>query len=273
MNEEQSNLISRRELIGKTTVTGLAALGIGALAAQTNAQEEKPNQPKNPVQNNNRIAANGLSAMYYEKITPQNSAVLLIDYQTQLLLGCQSMDQKKLVNNTVALARIAKMFNLPVVITTTGGGAKGPAGPTLPALTAEFPNVKQIDRQLFFNSMLDPQFVEAVQKTGRKKLIIGGITTDLCVVFPAVTAVGMGYDVFVVGDACASWDKQIDDLAMMRIAQAGAIPVNVQALAAELQSNLAEIDPAAAKANQQNLLKFYGEFVGVTGLINNSFFK
>lgn len=265
MQKKQSNLTSRREITGNKD--------LAEFAAQTNAQEGQPNQTNDSSQSNNRLAANGLSAIYYERITPHNAAVLLIDYQTQLLLGCQSMDQKKLVNNAVALARIAKMFNLPVVMTTTGGAEQGPAGPTLPALTAEFPNVKQIDRQLFFNSMLDPQFAEAVRETGRKKLIIGGITTDLCVVFPAVTAVGMGYDVYVVGDACASWDKQIDDLAMMRIAQAGAIPVNVQSLAAEFQSNLAEIDPAAAKANQPNLLKFYGEFVGVTGLMNNSFFK
>ena len=272
MEDKEKNQMSRREMVSKAGLAGVAALGFGAL----NAQAQQPtgqNPPGDSSPGASRLNANGLSSAFYEKITPQNAAVLLIDYQTQLLLGCQSMDQKKLVNNTVALARVAKMFNLPVVLTTTGGAEKGPAGPTLPALTAEFPNVKAIDRQLFFNSMQDPQFVDAVRKTGRKKLIMGGITTDLCVVFPAVTAVGMGYDVYVVGDACASWDKQIDDLAMMRIAQAGAIPINVQSLVAEMQSNLVEIDPAAAKNNQPNLLKFYGEFVGVTGLMNNSFFK
>jgi glyoxylase-like metal-dependent hydrolase (beta-lactamase superfamily II) len=103
--------------------------------------------------------------------------------------------------------------------------------------------------------MQDPTFRAAVERTGRKKLVIGGITTDLCVVFPAITAVADGYDVYVVGDACASWNRRIDDLAIARVRQAGAIVTNVQSLAAELQTNLAARDEAAARAAPDGLVR------------------
>lgn len=207
------------------------------------------------------------------KITPDNAAVLFIDYQTQLILGCQSAPPQEVKNNTLALARIAKIYDLPVIITTTGGGAKGPAGATFAELTKEFPDLEQIDRQQFYNSMQDPKFNQAVKATGRQKLVIGGITTDLCVVFPAITAVAEGYDVYVVADACASWTKQIDDIALNRIAQAGAIVTNVQSLCAELQTNLTEYDPERAKKNVPQEIEFYGTFVGPLGLANDQFFS
>jgi len=210
---------------------------------------------------------------FLDKITPDNAAVLFIDYQTQLILGCQSMPPSELKNNTLALARIAKIYNLPVVLTTTGGGAKGPAGGTFSELTKELAGVEAIDRQAFYNSMQDPAFNDAVKKTGRKKLIIGGITTDLCVVFPAITAVAEGYDVYVVADACAAWSKDIHDIAINRIRQAGVIVTNVQSLCAELQSNLTEYDPARATANQPAEIDFYGTFVGPLSLANDQFFS
>ncbi|HYW32476.1 MAG TPA: isochorismatase family protein [Gemmatimonas sp.] len=210
---------------------------------------------------------------YHDPITPDNAVVLFIDYQTQLMLGCQSMEPQELKNNTLALARIAKIYDLPIVITTTGGGASGPAGPTFSELTAEFPGHEIIDRQLYYNSMQDPTFRAAVERTGRKKLIIGGITTDLCVVFPAITAVADGYDVYVVGDACASWTRRIDDLAIARVRQAGAIVTNVQSLAAELQTNLAAQNPSAAQRHQTASFAFYGRFVGPLSLLNDVFMQ
>jgi nicotinamidase-related amidase len=202
---------------------------------------------------------------FYEWLTPDNAAVLLIDHQLQLIIGCQSMEPKLLINNTLALGQIAKIFNLPVVITTSG--SQGPAGSTIPQLVEMFRGHEIIDRTLYFNSMADPRFANAVKNTGRKKLIVAGITTDLCVVFPAISAVAAGYNVHVVVDACASWDKRIDDAAMMRMSQAGCILTNVQAVAAELQSSLAERDPEAAKQNQGAIFDFYTKYVGPTGMI------
>jgi len=207
---------------------------------------------------------------YLGKITPDNAAVLFIDYQTQLILGCQSATPQEIKNNTLALARIAKIFDLPVVMTTTGGGAKGASGGTFAELTGEFPDVEQIDRQKFLNSMQDPKFNAAVKATGRQKLIGGGITSDLCVVFPVITAVAEGYDVYVVADACASWRKQIGDIALNRMAQAGAIVTNVQSLCAELQTNLSEYDPKRAKANMHKQMEFYQTFVGPLTLFSSS---
>ncbi|WP_052732974.1 isochorismatase family protein [Hymenobacter terrenus] len=267
MTEPLNDSMSRREMVSKTALAGLGTLALTSLGPEEAAAQRRSAATAAST------APGSRTSDYFGKITPQNTAVLLIDYQTNLLLGCQSMEQKKLINNVLALGTIAKMYNLPVVITTTGGAEKGPAGPTLPALTAMFPDVKQHDRQLFYNSMSDPAFNAAVKATGRKKLIVGGITTDLCVVFPVITAIQQGYDVYVVGDACASWDEQINTLAMTRIVQAGGIPVNVQALVAELQNNLAETDPAAAKANIPKEIAFYGQYVGVTSLLNDTFFK
>lgn len=209
---------------------------------------------------------------YLGKITPDNAAVLFIDYQTQLILGCQSAPPQEIMNNTLALARIAKIYELPVVITTTGGGAKSPAGGTISELTKEFPDVETIDRQQYLNSMQDPKFNEAVKATGRKKLIMGGITTDLCVVFPAITAVAEGYDVYVVADACAAWTKEIHQISLDRLTQAGVIVTNVQALCAELQTNLTELDAERAKSKQKDVFNFYGTFVSPLSVAYDNFF-
>lgn len=210
---------------------------------------------------------------YLGRIDPDNAAVLLIDHQTNLILGCQSMEPLLLKSNTVALAALSKIFKLPVILTTTGGAGSGPAGPLFPELVAELPGVPVIDRQQYYNSMDDPKFKAAVEKTGRKKLIIAGITTDLCVMFPALTALQQGYDVYIVVDACASWDKNIDQIALNRLSQAGCILTNINGLTAELQNNLTVKDPARAKTLQMDEIKFFGRFVGPLSLMNGTFFK
>lgn len=207
------------------------------------------------------------------RIDPDNAILLLIDHQTNLILGCQSMEPSLLKNNTVALAAMAKVFKIPVVLTTTGGGGNGPAGPLFPELLAELPGQAVIDRQQFYNSMDDPMFKAAVEKTGRKKLIIAGITSDLCVMFPSLTALSLGYDVYIVTDACASWTKEVDIAAMNRLSQAGCILTNINGLYAELQNNLTVKDAARAKALQFEGIKFFGRFVGPLSLMNGTFFK
>jgi nicotinamidase-related amidase len=207
------------------------------------------------------------------RIDPDNAVLLLIDHQTNLILGCQSMEPILLKNNTVALAAMAKIFKLPIVLTTTGGGGNGPAGPLFPELLAELPGQEVIDRQQFYNSMDDAKFKAAVEKTGRKKLIIAGITSDLCVMFPALTALSQGYDVYIVTDACASWSKEVDIAAINRLSQAGCILTNINGLYAELQNNLTMKDTERAKALQFEGIKFFGRFVGPLSLMNGTFFK
>lgn len=184
---------------------------------------------------------------YTNPLTPENAAVLFIDNQTNLLLGVQSMDTVLLRNNTEGLAQLAKMFDLPVVLTTTGGGAKGPAGALVPSITDAFPDEEVIDRTEYFNAMSDPRFATAVVETGRKKVILSGLTTDYCLVYPAMTLIAQGYHVYIVTDASGSFTKQNDEAALDRLIQMGATPVNLQSLMGELQNAVAVADPAESK--------------------------
>ena len=210
---------------------------------------------------------------YLGKITPDNAAAIFIDYQTELILGCQSATPQEIKNNMLALAQIAKIYELPVVMTTTGGGVTSPAGGTISDLTKMFPDVENIDRQQYLNSMQDPKFNEAVKATGRKKLIMGGITTDLCVVFPAITAVAEGYDVYVIADACAAWTKEIHQISLDRLTQAGVIVTNVQALCAEMQTNLTELDAERAESKQKEVFNFFGTYIGPLNNAYDNFFS
>jgi nicotinamidase-related amidase len=207
-------------------------------------------------------AAGGAAAQtppeeYLKPLTPDNAAFLFIDNQTKLMMAVQSIDHTVLMRNTEGLARLAAVFKSPVVLTTTGGGAKGPAGALYPAITRTFPNAPVIDRQLYFNAMSDPAFAEAVKKTGKKKVILSGISTDYCLVYPAQTLIDQGYHVFIVVDASGSWTKQIDDAALARLEQMGATLINTQAIAGEMQNALAVKDPKLAMANQPALLNWF----------------
>ena len=169
---------------------------------------------------------------FYEPLTPDNCAMLLIDHQAGLFLGVHSMDQQILKNNAVALAKTAKQFGLPTVLFTSS--AKGPNGPTIPEIKAIFPDHPIHDRSPI-NLWEDPQCRQAVEATGRKKLIMAAITTDVCLVFPALAATRAGYDVYAVMDASGTWSLAADMASLMRLTQAGVIPTNWIAVAAELK--------------------------------------
>jgi nicotinamidase-related amidase len=119
---------------------------------------------------------------YLEPLSPANAAVLFIDNQTTLMLGVQSIDMTVLKTNTEGLASLAKMFALPVVLTTTGGGASRPSGGLLNGITDSFPDAEIINWMGNLNAMDDPRFAAAVKATGRRQIILSGITTDFCLV-------------------------------------------------------------------------------------------
>lgn len=167
----------------------------------------------------------------YETLNAKNAALLLVDHQTGLMLCTQTIEQSALINNTVALSKLAKAFELPTVLTTSFSA--GPNGPFLPDVTALFPGAPIIDRSLV-NAWDDPRFVDAVKKTGRKKLIIAGISTEVCTCFPALAAARDGYEVYAVVDACATWDKRVEDAAFHRMSQGGVILTNWVSISAEL---------------------------------------
>lgn len=204
---------------------------------------------------------------YLVPLSPDNAAVLFIDSQTSLMLGTQSIDTTLLRTNTAGLAQLAAMFKLPVVLTTTGGGAKGPSGPLIAPITEAFPDVLVIDRMGHLNAMDDPRFAAAVTQTGRRKIIVAGITTDFCLIYPAMSLVAAGYHVLVAVDASGSWTKAINDAALQRLIQMGVTPTNVQSIAGELLNAASLQDPAAAKAYQAPMMEWFGNFTPAPALI------
>ena len=208
---------------------------------------------------------------YLDPLTPDNAAVLFIDNQTTLTLGVQSTDLTLLKSNTEALAKVAKMFALPVVLTTTGGGEHGPSGSLLKGITETFPDVEPIARTGILNAMDDPRFADAVKATGRRKLILSGITTDFCLVYPALSLIAAGYHVFVAVDASGSWTKAINNAALQRLIQAGATPTNVQSIFGELQnaSMLKNVD--TTKARMPEAMAWLAAYTPAPSLIGENF--
>ena len=165
-------------------------------------------------------------------LTPQNAVLALIDYQPEQYAGVASMDGTELVANVTLLGQVATAFELPVVLSTVY--VKHGMSGTNPELRAVLPGLEEIDRTTM-NSWEDPDFHAAVKRTGRKKLILAGLWTEVCVAFPALDALREGYEVYVVADAIGGVSKTAHDAAMERMTQAGAVPITVLGLACELQ--------------------------------------
>jgi nicotinamidase-related amidase len=165
-------------------------------------------------------------------LTPQNAVLALIDYQPEQYAGVGSVGHEELLAHVTMLGRVATSFELPVVLSTVyvKHGMSGTNKELLEAL----PGVPEIDRTSM-NSWEDPDFRAAVERTGRKKLIIAGLWTEVCVAFPTLDALRAGYEVYVVADAIGGVSKVAHASAMQRMIQAGAVPITVLGLACELQ--------------------------------------
>lgn len=165
-------------------------------------------------------------------LTPRNAVLALIDYQPEQYAGVRSIDANELLVNVTTLGRIATAFELPVVLSTVyvRHGMSG----TNPELRDALPGVSELDRTTL-NSWEDPEFRAAVVRTGRKKLVLAGLWTEVCVAFPALDALREGYEVYVVVDAIGGVSRVAHDAAMQRMIQAGATPISVLGLACELQ--------------------------------------
>jgi nicotinamidase-related amidase len=150
---------------------------------------------------------------------PTDCALLLIDQQAGLAFGVGSSDRQSLLNNTVALARTAKVFNLPVVISTSA--SKVYSGPLMPAIQAVLPNEPSLERRNM-NLWEDEKVRAAVLKTQRRRLLVSGLLTEACVSFPVLSALAEGFEVFVVADACAGITSDSHTLALRRMEAAGA---------------------------------------------------
>src|SRR6478736_8250192 len=165
-------------------------------------------------------------------ITPHNAVLALIDYQPEQYAGVASVGHEELLHHVTMLGRVATAFELPVVLSTVY--VKHGMGATNVELREALAGVPEIDRTTM-NSWEDPDFRAAVEATGRKKLILAGLWTEVCVTFPALDAIDAGYKVYVVVDAIGGVSKVAHESAMQRMVQAGAVPITVLGLACELQ--------------------------------------
>ena len=156
----------------------------------------------------------------YVRLDKDNAAVLLVDHQTGLLSLVRDIDPDKFKNNVLALAAVAKYFNLPTILTTSF--EDGPNGPLVPELVEMFPDAPYIARPGQINAWDNEDFVKAVKATGKKQLIIAGVVTEVCVAFPTLSALAEDFDVFVVTDASGTFNHLTRDSAWDRMSQAGA---------------------------------------------------
>ena len=173
-------------------------------------------------------------------------ALLLIDYQPGVMSFVRSHDPKLVELNARYLAKAALAFDIPIVLSTVGV-QMGANQPTIAALRNELPNISEIDRSSM-DSWADKGFVDAVKKTGRKRLVVSGIVTEVCVAYPVVEALKAGYEVCVVTDACGGNTRESHDVAVMRLVQAGAVPNTTVAMITEWFRDWAgPLAPAARK--------------------------
>jgi nicotinamidase-related amidase len=172
-------------------------------------------------------------------LTPDNCVVALIDLQPQMLFGEANFDRQTVVEMDVLLSKAARVFDVPVVLTTVE--TKGFSGNLWPQIEAVFPDRTPIERSSM-NSWDDPDFVVAVERTGRRKIVLAGLWTETCVALATVQALHDGYEVYVVEDCCGDVSQLAHENAMKRVVQAGAKPVTALSVLLEWQRDWAAKD-------------------------------
>lgn len=175
-----------------------------------------------------------------EVLTPENCQIIFIDQQPQMAFGVQSMDRQTLKNNTVGLAKAAKVFNIPAIITTVE--TESFSGHTYPELLDVFPG-KDILERTSMNSWDDQKVRDALAANGRKKVVVSGLWTEVCNTTFALCAMLEGdYEIYMVADASGGTTKEAHDYAMQRMIQAGVVPVTWQQVLLEWQRDWAHKD-------------------------------
>jgi len=178
----------------------------------------------------------GLNAL----LTPEESVLVLIDHQPFQFANLHSHEPTMIVNNVIALAKTAKIFGVPTILTTV---LEDRGGKLIKALQDVFPDQKPIDRT-FINTWQDARVVGAVKKTGRKKIIMAALWSEICLAMPAIQAAGEGYEVYAVTDASGGVSAEAHDMAVRRMAMAGVVPITWMAVAGELQRDWAREETA-----------------------------
>jgi nicotinamidase-related amidase len=186
-----------------------------------------------------------MTARVYEPLTADNAALVLVDHQVGLMTGVRDYATGELKHNVVAFAKAARALDLPIVITTTARDSMW--GPTFPELVDALPNVEIIDRSTV-NAYDDARVAEAIEATGRKKLIFAGISLEVCAAFPAMTAIRRGRDAYVAVDASGTFSDTKRQAGLLRMLQAGVILSDYATLMVEILGDNARQEAAAVYA-------------------------
>lgn len=196
----------------------------------------------------------GLDAL----LTPDNCALILIDHQPFQFTGLRSHDSQTVINNVVGLAKSAKIFGVPTLLTTV---VERQGGYLIPQLQDVFPEQKPIDRT-FINTWEDRRVVDWVEKTGKRKIVMAALWTEICLAMPVIQALGEGYEVYIVTDASGGVTLEAHEMAVRRMIQAGAVPLTWSVFASELQRDWARTATVPALAEM---------LVGHMGAVGTSF--
>jgi nicotinamidase-related amidase len=188
-----------------------------------------------------KFAKVGLDAM----LTPDNCVLMLIDHQPFQVAAVKNIDVALMINNVVALAKFAKAFGVPTLLTSV---LQDRGGFILKQLTDVFPEQAPIDRT-FINTWEDARCVDWVKKSGRKKIVFAALWTEVCLAFPVIHALGDGYEVYFVTDASGGTSVEAHEMGIARMIQAGAVPLTTVVFGSELQRDWARTE-SAAKVSQ-----------------------
>ena len=214
---------------------------------------DQQTQPHMKTTSDSRNPKAGIEAL----LTPDNCVLILIDHQPFQFAGLRSHDTQTIVNNVVGLAKSAKAFGVPTLLTTV---LEKQGGFVIKPIQDVFPNQQPIDRT-FINTWEDPRIPEWVQKTGRKKIVMAALWTEICLAMPAIQALGEGYEVYIVTDASGGVSIEAHEMAIQRMIQAGALPITWMVFGSELQRDWARTNTAPAMAQ---ILVGHGGVVGTT---------
>jgi len=199
------------------------------------------------------MSKTGLDAL----LRPEDSILVLIDHQPYQFANLHSHEPTMIVNNVIGLAKTAKVFDVPTILTTV---IEERGGHLIQGLQDVFPKQKPIDRT-FINTWQDERIVEAVKKSGRKQLVLAALWSEICLAMPAIQALADGYEVFVVTDASGGVSAEAHDMAVRRMTAAGAVPITWLAVAGEWQRDWAREETAIALAS------VFAEHGGASGVV------
>lgn len=216
-----------------------------------------PVEPAREASTYTNVSGDGSLNLDTILLNPKDCIVLFIDHEPQMYLGMRSTEPQTVRNNTVGLAKACKLFNVPTILTTID--EKSFSGTTLQPILDALGNPKPIDRSVI-NAWQDKDIVEAVKATGRKKVLISALWTELCGLMPALSAKAQGYEVYYVTDASGGATVEAHNMAIQRMVQAGIIPVTWMQVMLEWQRDWARADTSG------EVLKIASEYGGAYGI-------